>query len=63
MFLQSYLTVRPDAVLEKAIAEETADITDKDVPEDFLESMSTDYPASHQKNKVTVVENMDEQLK
>lgn len=61
--LQSYITVKPSAELERAVAEAT-EVTDCDVPESFLDSLSTDYPSLHSnEKKTTVVENLDEQNK
>lgn len=58
--IHSYITVKGDEMLEKAIASEVTSLNESDITRDFLEEMSTQYTPTPGKKK-TVVENLDEQ--
>lgn len=58
--IHSYITVKGDDLLEKAIASEVTSLDEKDLTRDFLEEMSTQYTPTPGKKK-TIIENVDTQ--
>ena len=59
--IQSIITVKPDVVLEKAIAAEVGGMDDKDLTESFLNQMSVQYQPTHVKKTTKVVEDLSDE--